>query len=130
MGVIAHKLAHINNRDTLIMTVTATIAGAISMIANFGVLFGGGDREGQPGNTLLGLLILILAPLAALPGLHNDRIARMVGSADERRIRACGESCACRQLARSDRRRAAWRNAARLCGSGSFSAEEKVALSP
>lgn len=54
VGVIAHELAHIKNRDTLIMTVTATIAGAISMIANFGVLFGGGNREGQPGNPLLG----------------------------------------------------------------------------
>lgn len=65
-GVIAHELAHIKNRDTLIMTVTATIAGAISMIANFGIFFGGGNREGQPGNPILGLLILILAPLAAM----------------------------------------------------------------
>ncbi len=40
-GVVAHELAHIKNRDTLIMTVTATIAGAISMLANFGMFFGG-----------------------------------------------------------------------------------------
>ncbi len=40
-GVMAHELAHVKNRDTLIMTITATIAGAISMVANFGMLFGG-----------------------------------------------------------------------------------------
>ena len=44
-GVMAHELAHIKNRDTLIMTVTATIAGALSMLANFGALFGGGRHE-------------------------------------------------------------------------------------
>src|SRR6516165_9701759 len=44
-GVISHELAHIKNRDTLIMTVTATIAGALSMLANFGMFFGGGHRE-------------------------------------------------------------------------------------
>jgi len=44
-GVIAHELAHTKNRDTLIMTVTATIAGALSMLANVGTLFGGGHRE-------------------------------------------------------------------------------------
>jgi heat shock protein HtpX len=51
-GVMAHELAHIKNRDTLIMTITATIAGAISMLANFGMLFGGnrnnnGGRHGH-----------------------------------------------------------------------------------
>lgn len=67
-GVIAHELAHIKNRDTLIMTVTATIAGAISMIANFGMFFGGGQRdgEGQGGNPLLGLLVLLISPIAAM----------------------------------------------------------------
>lgn len=65
-GVIAHELAHIKNRDTLIMTVTATIAGAISMIANFGMFLGAGNREGQSGNPLIGLLVLIIAPLAAM----------------------------------------------------------------
>ena len=44
-GVISHELAHIKNRDTLIMTVTATIAGALSMLANFGMFSGGGHRE-------------------------------------------------------------------------------------
>ena len=45
--MIAHELAHIKNRDTLIMTITATIAGAISMLAQFGMFFGGGPRQQQ-----------------------------------------------------------------------------------
>ena len=45
-GVMAHELAHIKHRDTLLMTVTATLAGAISMLANFGMFFGGNRREG------------------------------------------------------------------------------------
>jgi heat shock protein HtpX len=66
-GVIAHELAHIRNRDTLIMTVTATIAGAISMLANFGMLFGGAqrDRNQSPFGPIAMILMLILAPLAA-----------------------------------------------------------------
>ncbi len=46
-GVIAHELSHISNRDTLTMTITATIAGAISMLAQFGLFFGGGARDQQ-----------------------------------------------------------------------------------
>jgi heat shock protein HtpX len=68
-GVISHELAHIKNRDTLLMTVTATIAGAISMLAQFGMFFGGGQRDGG-GNSGLGLigtlLMIVLAPLAAM----------------------------------------------------------------
>ncbi|HLK83818.1 MAG TPA: zinc metalloprotease HtpX [Xanthobacteraceae bacterium] len=68
-GVISHELAHIKNRDTLLMTVTATIAGAISMLAQFGMFFGGGHRNGD-GNSSLGvigtLLMILLAPLAAM----------------------------------------------------------------
>jgi len=66
-GVIAHELAHIKNRDTLIMTVTATVAGAISMLANFGFFFGGAnrDRNGSPFGPIAMILMLILAPLAA-----------------------------------------------------------------
>ena len=67
-GVIAHELAHIRNRDTLIMTVTATVAGAISMLANFGMIFGGGNRDrndGSPFGPIAMILMLILAPLAA-----------------------------------------------------------------
>ncbi len=63
-GVIAHELAHIKNRDTLIMTITATIAGAISMLANFAMFFGN-SRNSPLG--LIGLIaIMILAPIAAM----------------------------------------------------------------
>jgi len=61
-GVIAHELAHIRNRDTLTMTVAATIAGAISSIVNLGLMFGGG-RE-RP-NIIVTLLLVLAAPLAA-----------------------------------------------------------------
>src|SRR6516164_7803866 len=65
-GVIAHELAHIKNRDTLIMTVTATVAGALSMLANFGALFGGGHHEnGGRTGVIATVAIIILAPLAA-----------------------------------------------------------------
>ncbi len=62
-GVIAHELAHIKNRDTLIMTVSATIAGAISALANFGMFFGGSGENRQ--NIVVTLLIAMLAPIAA-----------------------------------------------------------------
>jgi heat shock protein HtpX len=66
-GVIAHELAHIKNRDTLIMTVTATIAGALSMLANFGTLFGGGRHEdGGHTGVITRVAIIVLAPLAAM----------------------------------------------------------------
>ena len=65
-GVMAHELAHIKNRDTLIMTITATIAGAISMLANFAFLFGGSrDGEERP-NPIAMIALMILAPLAAM----------------------------------------------------------------
>lgn len=64
-GVMAHELAHVKNRDTLIMTITATIAGAISMLANFAMFFGG--NRSNNGIGLLGsLALMILAPLAAM----------------------------------------------------------------
>jgi heat shock protein HtpX len=68
-GVVAHELAHIKNHDTLIMTITATIAGAISMVAQFGMFFGGGNRDnnGGGGMGIIGTLaMVILAPLAAM----------------------------------------------------------------
>jgi heat shock protein HtpX len=67
-GVIAHELAHIKNHDTLIMTITATIAGAISMLAQFGLFFGGGHRDNNSGGLgLIGTLAMaILAPIAAM----------------------------------------------------------------
>jgi heat shock protein HtpX len=65
-GVIAHELAHIKNRDTLTMTMAATIGGAISMLANFGMLFGGGSRDDNRGLGMIGTLLMVfLAPLAA-----------------------------------------------------------------
>ena len=64
-GVMAHELAHVKNRDTLIMTVTATIAGAIGMLANFAFLFRGGDNRNNPLGVVGSLLAMILAPLAA-----------------------------------------------------------------
>ncbi len=64
-GVMAHELAHIKNRDTLVMTLTATLAGAVSMLANFGFLFGGRDRN-SPLGPLGGIVLIILAPLAAM----------------------------------------------------------------
>jgi heat shock protein HtpX len=63
-GVVAHELGHVKHRDTLTMTITATIAGAVSMLANFALFFGGG-RRGVLGFAGL-LLVSILAPLAAM----------------------------------------------------------------
>lgn len=62
-AVMAHELAHVKNRDTLVMTMTATIAGAISMLANFGLLFRGNDSRG---NMVAMLLAVIVAPFAAM----------------------------------------------------------------
>ena len=64
-AVMAHELAHVKNRDTLVMTMTATIAGAISMLANFGLFFGGGDRD-RGGNMVAMILAVIVAPFAAM----------------------------------------------------------------
>jgi heat shock protein HtpX len=66
-GVIAHELAHIKNHDTLTMTITATIAGAISMLAQFGMFFGGGHRDNNNGLGIVGsLLMMIVGPIAAM----------------------------------------------------------------
>ena len=65
-GVMAHELAHVKNRDTLIMTMVATIAGAISMLANFGLFFRGGNEENGHGNILATLMAVIVAPFAAM----------------------------------------------------------------
>jgi heat shock protein HtpX len=63
-AVIAHELAHIKNRDMLLQTVAATLAGAIGNVANFGLLFGGGDEE-RPNPVAL-LAMAIVAPVAAM----------------------------------------------------------------
>jgi heat shock protein HtpX len=66
-GVMAHELAHVKHRDILISTISATVAGAISALAQFGFLFGGrsDDREGG-NNPIVGLVVMILAPIAAM----------------------------------------------------------------
>ncbi|MDX9844150.1 MAG: zinc metalloprotease HtpX [Aquabacterium sp.] len=64
-GVMAHELAHVKHRDILISTISATMAGAISMLANFAMFFGGRDEEGRPTNPIAGIAVAILAPLAA-----------------------------------------------------------------
>jgi heat shock protein HtpX len=74
-GVLAHELAHVKNRDTLTMTIAATIGGAISMLANFGMMFGGGNRDGKGGIGIIGTLMMVfLAPLAA--GMIQMAISR------------------------------------------------------
>ncbi|WP_346892813.1 zinc metalloprotease HtpX [uncultured Roseibium sp.] len=65
-GVMAHELAHVKNHDTLIMTITATIAGAISMLANFAFFFGGNRDNNNPFGFVGVLLAMIVAPLAAM----------------------------------------------------------------
>jgi heat shock protein HtpX len=66
-GVIGHELGHVRNHDTLTMTITATIAGAISMLAQFAMFFRGGNRDSNSGLGIVGsVLMLILAPLAAM----------------------------------------------------------------
>jgi heat shock protein HtpX len=89
-GVMAHELAHVQNRDTLTMTITATLAGAISMLGNFAFFFGG-NRENN--NNPLGfvgvLLAMIVAPMAAM--LVQMAISRTREySADRRGAEICG----------------------------------------
>ncbi len=64
-GVMAHEMTHVMHRDILISTIAATMAGAISALANFAMFFGGRDEEGRPANPIAGILVAILAPLAA-----------------------------------------------------------------
>ncbi|PZF77418.1 zinc metalloprotease HtpX [Aestuariivirga litoralis] len=65
-GVMAHELAHIRHRDTLVMTMTATIAGAISMLANFGMLFGGSRDRNNPLGPIGVIVMIVVAPIAAM----------------------------------------------------------------
>ncbi|MEO0392564.1 MAG: zinc metalloprotease HtpX [Pseudomonadota bacterium] len=89
-GVMAHELAHVANRDTLIMTVTATIAGAISMIANFALFFGGRDRN-SPLGPIGVIAISLLAPIAAM--IVQMAISRSREyEADRVGAEICGES--------------------------------------
>jgi len=89
-GVVAHELAHIANRDTLIMTITATIAGAISMLAQFGMFFGG-HRDNNNGPGIIGsIAMMILAPFGAM--LVQMAISRTREyAADDLGARICGQ---------------------------------------
>lgn len=64
-GVMAHELSHVKHRDILISTISATIAGAISSLAQFGMLFGG-SRDGERANPIVSIIVMILAPIAAM----------------------------------------------------------------
>ena len=72
-GVMAHELAHVKHRDTLISTISATVAGAISAIAQFGMFFSGGRGDDRP-NPIISILMMFLAPMAA--GLIQMAISR------------------------------------------------------
>lgn len=63
-GVMAHELAHVKHRDILISTISATMAGAISALANFAMFFGRRDEEGRPANPIASIAVAILAPIA------------------------------------------------------------------
>lgn len=63
-GVMAHELAHVKHRDILISTISATMAGAISALANFAMFFGGRDENGRPANPIAGIAVALLAPIA------------------------------------------------------------------
>lgn len=64
-GVMAHELTHVKHRDILISTIAATMAGAISALANFAMFFGGRDANGRPSNPIASIAVALLAPLAA-----------------------------------------------------------------
>jgi heat shock protein HtpX len=88
-GVLGHELAHVKNRDTLTMTIAATIAGAVSMLANFGMLFGGNRREGGGPGIVGTLLAVLVAPIAA--GLIQMMLSRSREyAADHDGARICG----------------------------------------
>jgi heat shock protein HtpX len=98
-GVLAHELSHVLNRDTLISTVAATLAGAISTLARmayFVPMGGGRDDEGRGGNALAGLLMLILAPIAAFliqmaVSRSREYARRRLGSGTRRLPERAGE---------------------------------------
>lgn len=101
-GVMAHELAHIQNRDTLTMTITATLAGAISMLGNFAFFFGGNRENNNPLGFIGVLVAMIVAPLAAM--LVQMAISRTREySADKRGAEICGNplwlACALQKIA-------------------------------
>jgi heat shock protein HtpX len=88
-AVMAHELAHVQNRDTLTMTITATMAGAISMLGNFAFFFGGNRNNNNPLGIIGVLVAIIVAPLAAM--MVQMAISRTREySADRRGAEICG----------------------------------------
>jgi heat shock protein HtpX len=105
-GVMAHELAHVQNRDTLTMTITATLAGAISMLGNFAFFFGGHRNSNNPLGIIGVLIAIIVAPLAAM--LVQMAISRTREyAADRRGAEICGQplwlASALKKIARSAR---------------------------
>ncbi len=89
-AVMAHELAHVQHRDTLTMTITATIAGAISMLGNFAFFFGGNRDNNNPLGFVGVLVAMIVAPLAAM--LVQMAISRTREyAADRRGAEICGQ---------------------------------------
>ena len=87
--MMAHELAHVQNRDTLTMTITATLAGAISMLGNFAFFFGGNRDNNNPLGFVGVLVAMIVAPLAAM--LVQMAISRTREyAADRRGAEICG----------------------------------------
>jgi len=87
-GVMAHELAHVQNRDTLTMTMTATLAGAIGMLGN--LMMFGGHRDGEGRHPILAMIMIFVAPLAAM--LVQMAISRTREySADARGAEICGD---------------------------------------
>lgn len=90
-GVLGHELSHVRNHDSLTMTMTAVIAGAIGMLANFAFFFGSvrGDRRDNPIGPIAGLIVMLFAPLAAtLVQLAISRTREF--EADRRGAELCG----------------------------------------
>ena len=105
-GVMAHELAHVKHRDTLTMTITATLAGAIAMLGNFAFFFGGfgGNRNNNPFGFVGVLVAMIVAPLAAM--MVQMAISRTREyEADRARRRDQRPSAVARLRARQDRQR-------------------------
>ena len=119
-GVMAHELAHVQHRDTLTMTITATLAGAISMLGNFAFFFGGlgGNRNNNPLGIVGVLVAMIVAPLAAM--LVQMAISRTREySADRMGAEICGNPLwLASALHKIDRRRAQHRQRRRGAQSG------------
>jgi heat shock protein HtpX len=89
-GVMAHELAHVQNRDTLTMTITATLAGAISMLGNFAFFMGGNRDNNNPFGIIGVLLAIIVAPIAAM--MVQMAISRTREyAADRRGAEICGQ---------------------------------------